>query len=692
MAQSGYTPILIYASGTASAVPSSANMTSSASGAELALNYLDGKLYYKNSAGTVTLLASTAGASGDVVGPASATDNALARFDLTTGKLIQNSVGILSDAGILTGLTGITSSGSITLSSLTSGRVTYAGTGGLLQDSANLTFSGSALAVTGTISASGAISSTGTGTANGVRVGGTTVTTALYDDGSGTVYLDATLGSNTNIPLTIRTKGSGDLLIQPGGSTVGTFSSTGLAVTGTLGVSSTFFKPEGTFVQWNSTGAAGGTNRGIVWADSSSNLYIGSGSGNSTVGTFNSTGLGIGTAPAYKLDVRVTGTGNVANFQSDSGPNIRFTGTETSGRTFQIGEGLVTAGSFSIYDTTGSAERLVVSSGGSVGIGEANPGTYSKLVVRNDTASGAGSGGASTIWLLNANTTANNASTIFFGDNASAAAGAINFVNTNHTLDYGQISFDTNGASGYGTRVTINSVGNVGINVTSPASNLDIFPVFSGSTGTTLGDIAYADINARSGGYLNQYGQICFGYTGNYATAAIGFLPTLASGNTKGDLVFATRDVTTDTAPTERVRITSAGYVGIGTSSPTNYLDVSGTVGKRYTSNVTVPNNNTSTAVLNVFNGQNFSNWLAANMNTGGPCTGIISITWDTGGSASSAIFSFAKHSGFDGVSVELQSSANYNGDTTTSGGIISIRNNGGASLTPVFSVLLTTQ
>lgn len=45
------------------------------------------------------------GASGDVVGPASATDNALARFDLATGKLIQSSVGILSDAGDLTGVT-----------------------------------------------------------------------------------------------------------------------------------------------------------------------------------------------------------------------------------------------------------------------------------------------------------------------------------------------------------------------------------------------------------------------------------------------------------------------------------------------------------------------------------------------------------------------------------------------------------
>jgi len=57
MAQTGYTPILIYASGTASNVPSASNMISSASGAELALNYADGKLYFKNSAGTVTLLA-----------------------------------------------------------------------------------------------------------------------------------------------------------------------------------------------------------------------------------------------------------------------------------------------------------------------------------------------------------------------------------------------------------------------------------------------------------------------------------------------------------------------------------------------------------------------------------------------------------------------------------------------------------
>jgi hypothetical protein len=62
----------------------------------------------------VQTIASKAGALGDVVGPASATDNALARFDATTGKLIQNSVGILTDAGALTGITDFTYTSTLT--------------------------------------------------------------------------------------------------------------------------------------------------------------------------------------------------------------------------------------------------------------------------------------------------------------------------------------------------------------------------------------------------------------------------------------------------------------------------------------------------------------------------------------------------------------------------------------------------
>jgi hypothetical protein len=57
MAQSGYTPILIYASSTTTNVPLAANLTNSSSGAELAINYFDGKLFYKDNAGVVQVLA-----------------------------------------------------------------------------------------------------------------------------------------------------------------------------------------------------------------------------------------------------------------------------------------------------------------------------------------------------------------------------------------------------------------------------------------------------------------------------------------------------------------------------------------------------------------------------------------------------------------------------------------------------------
>jgi hypothetical protein len=45
---------------------------------------------------------------GDVVGPASATDNAVARYNLTTGKLIQNSAVIIDDSNNVTGVNTLT--------------------------------------------------------------------------------------------------------------------------------------------------------------------------------------------------------------------------------------------------------------------------------------------------------------------------------------------------------------------------------------------------------------------------------------------------------------------------------------------------------------------------------------------------------------------------------------------------------
>ena len=51
---------------------------------------------------------------GDVSGPASATDNAIARFNLTTGKIIQDSGVIIDDSNNVTGVVDLTASGNVT--------------------------------------------------------------------------------------------------------------------------------------------------------------------------------------------------------------------------------------------------------------------------------------------------------------------------------------------------------------------------------------------------------------------------------------------------------------------------------------------------------------------------------------------------------------------------------------------------
>lgn len=127
MAATGYTPISLYYSTTAAAVPTNSNLVNG----ELGINITDGKLYYKDNAGVVKLLASNSGSSGDVVGPASATDTAVALFDGTTGKLIKNSL-------VTIGTTGNTViSGTDNTNAML--RITQLGTGNalLVEDSAN---------------------------------------------------------------------------------------------------------------------------------------------------------------------------------------------------------------------------------------------------------------------------------------------------------------------------------------------------------------------------------------------------------------------------------------------------------------------------------------------------------------------------------------------------------------------------
>jgi hypothetical protein len=64
-----------------------------------------------NGKGDFNLISSGSGGSGDVVGPSSATDNAITRFDGTTGKLVQNSSATIADNGTIDTGTGLLTGG-----------------------------------------------------------------------------------------------------------------------------------------------------------------------------------------------------------------------------------------------------------------------------------------------------------------------------------------------------------------------------------------------------------------------------------------------------------------------------------------------------------------------------------------------------------------------------------------------------
>ena len=119
MAATGFTPISLYYSSTASAVPLAANLVAG----ELALNTLDGKLYYKNSSNVVTLLASTA-----------ATTNVSSITFGTTGLTPSTATtGAVTVAGTL-----VVGNGGTGLTTLTAGRIPYGAGTSAFASSANL--------------------------------------------------------------------------------------------------------------------------------------------------------------------------------------------------------------------------------------------------------------------------------------------------------------------------------------------------------------------------------------------------------------------------------------------------------------------------------------------------------------------------------------------------------------------------
>jgi hypothetical protein len=109
MAATGYTPISLYYSSTASTVPTAGNLVNG----ELAINITDGKLYFKNNSGVVTLLANAATAA--PVTTFSAGTTGFTPSTATSGGITL--AGTLATTNGGTGLTSFTSGGAVYASS-----------------------------------------------------------------------------------------------------------------------------------------------------------------------------------------------------------------------------------------------------------------------------------------------------------------------------------------------------------------------------------------------------------------------------------------------------------------------------------------------------------------------------------------------------------------------------------------------
>lgn len=130
--------------------------------------------------------------------------------------------------------------------------------------------------------------------------------------------------------------------------------------------------------------------------------------------------------------------------------------------------------------------------------------------------------------------------------------------------------------SGWPTRFTIDQNGSVGVGTTTPISRLHVCG--SGNTNTD-----YADGDDRTSAIIiqsdqtevNRGGQILFGGSAGIFAGIKGLLRNNSSGPA-GDIVLQTRNTTGNVL--ERVRITSTGNVGIGTTNPSEKLEINGNI------------------------------------------------------------------------------------------------------------------
>jgi hypothetical protein len=299
------------------------------------------------------------------------------------------------------------------------------------------------------------------------------------------------------------------------------------------------------------------------------NISITNGSGAITI---NATDQYAGTVTSVNVSGGTTGL-------TTSGGPITSSGTITFAGTLNVANGGTGATSLTSgylvkgNGTSAASASVVYDDGTNVGIGTSSP--TNKLQVNGDVAVSYGNSGGNKFWTVFSNDyrngmllDGNNRVTQIFATTAAGDAGGI--------ITFSTRQGTASGATDYGTeRMRITAAGDVGIGTTSPAGKLDVVGIAYARSDISTGNSPLVAVNTNTGSNTTKYTSLLFqGYDTigtNKNTGLVQCGPSDANYVTSY-MAFQTRS---GDALSERMRITSAGFVGIGTSSPQVGLHVS---------------------------------------------------------------------------------------------------------------------
>jgi hypothetical protein len=183
------------------------------------------------------------------------------------------------------------------------------------------------------------------------------------------------------------------------------------------------------------------------------------------------------------------------------------------------------------------------------------------------------------------------------GTNLSAAD--VGAFPVTHGVSMGYIARATS-TTAFGNSVIYDDGTNVGIGLTNPTTKLEIIGdakiISADNTKNALGirrGSQGADNNMTSafgmpyvsvGGNEYKLGAVqtlSFGYTNGVTCppCEIGLITTSISGYTQGEFILGLRNGTSNVPPTEVMRVTAAGRVGIGTNNPQTMMQINSPVG-----------------------------------------------------------------------------------------------------------------